>query len=113
MGSWLTRALTGADPTAGWIAAILLLLVVTLVAWALLQSIIGAARAIKAEVAQVWANGQRVANNTIHIANLYKTRDAVGDIISTAGGIATHAKAIEAHARDCPGCPACFLKKPS
>lgn len=111
MHALAAAAFNGTDPVAGWVAAIILLLVVTVVAWGLLRTIIAAARAIKAEVAQVWANGQRVANNTIHIASLYKTQEAVGSIIERAGGIANHAKAIEAHAKECPGCPACLLKK--
>lgn len=107
----LSAALDGTDPVAGWFVANVLLVVVAIVAWVLLRQVIAAARAIKGEVAQVWANGQRVANNTIHIASLYKTQDAVGAIIEKAGGIATHAKAIEAHAKECAGCPACLLKK--
>lgn len=111
MNAYAAAAFNGTDPMAGWVMAIGLLLVVTVVAWGLLRIVIGAARAIKSEVAQVWANGQRVANNTIHIASLYATRDAVGAIIERAGGIAGHAKAIEAHGKECSGCPACFLKK--
>lgn len=111
MAAYALSAIDGTDPIGGWLLANVLLVVVSIVAWQLLRRVIDAARAIKSEVAQVWANGQRVANNTIHIASLYKTRDAVGAIIEKAGGIATHAKAIEAHARGCTGCPACFLKK--
>lgn len=111
MNAYAAAAFNGTDPMAGWVMAIVLLLVVTVVAWGLLRTVIMSARAIKSEVAQVWANGQRVANNTIHIASLYATRDAVGAIIERAGGIAGHAKAIEAHAKECPGCPACLFKK--
>ena len=111
MNAYAAAAFNGTDPMAGWVMAIVLLLVMTVVAWGLLRIIVSAARALKSEVAQVWANGQRVANNTIHIASLYATRDAVGAIIERAGGIAGHAKAIEAHARECPGCPVCLLKK--
>ena len=111
MAAYALSALDGTDPIAGWFLANVVLVVVTIVAWMLLRSIIQAARAIKGEVAQVWANGQRVANNTIHIASLYKTRDAVGAIIDRAGGIAAHAKAIETHAKGCTGCPSCLLKK--
>ncbi len=111
MAAYALSAIDGTDPIAGWFLANVLLVVVSIVAWLLLRWVIDAARAIKAEVAQVWANGQRVANNTIHIASLFQTKDAVGAIIEKAGGIATHAKAIEAHAKSCSGCPACFLKK--
>ena len=111
MSAHALSALDGSNPIAGWFVANLLLVVVTIVAWTLLRRVVDAARAIKAEVAQVWANGQRVANNTIHIASLYKTKEAVGGIIERAGGIAGHAKAIEAHAKQCAGCPACLLKK--
>ncbi len=113
MSAYALSALGGNNPMAGWFVTNLLLVVVTIVTWMLLRRVITAARTIKAEVAQVWANGQRVANNTIHIASHYATRDAVGAIIERAGGIAGHAKAIESHAKECSGCPAFFLKKPS
>ncbi len=112
MTAYAATAFNGTDPMAAWMTAIVLLLVVTAVAWGLLSVVIGTARSIKSEVAQVWANGQRVANNTIHIASLYATRDAVGAIIERVVGIAGQAKAIELHAQECSGCPACFLKKP-
>ena len=57
--------------------------------------------------------GQRVANNTIHIANLYKTDEYVEGILERAGRIAVSAAAIEQHAKSCPGCPSCFLPKHS
>jgi len=112
MNAYAIAAFNGTDPMAAWVMAIVLLMVVTIVAWGLLRVIIGAARSIKSEVAQVWANGQRAANNTIHIASLYATRDAIGAIIERVGGIAEQAKAIELHAQECSECPACFLKKP-
>ena len=55
--------------------------------------------------------GQRVANNTIHIANLYRTHEYVQGILARAGRIAASAAAIEQHAKSCPGCPACLMSK--
>lgn len=112
MNAYARSAFDGSDPMAGWVVAILLLLVVTVVAHILLTQIIRTACKIRVAVAEVWTNGQRVANNTIHIASLYETRDAVDAIVGGAGSIAGHAKAIEAHAKDCPGCPSCFLQPP-
>lgn len=112
MNAYVATAYNGTDPMAAWVMAIVLLLVVTVVAWGLLRIVIATACSIKSEVAHVWANGQRVANNTIHIPSLYATRDAVGAIIDRVVGIAGQAKAIELHAQECSGCPACFLKKP-
>lgn len=102
---------TGSDPMASWWAAIIVLLVVTLVVHLLLSQIIKAAGAIHATVGEIWVRGQRVANNTIHIANLYKTNEYVEGILGRAGRIAASAAAIEQHAKGCPGCPACFLTK--
>lgn len=101
----------GSDPVSSWWTAIIVLLVVTLVVYLLLRAIIRVALQIEQTVAEIWVRGQRVANNTIHIANLYKTRDHVEGILGRAGRIAGGAAAIEAHAKSCPGCPACLLTK--
>ncbi len=101
--------LHGADPASSWIFALVVLLVVTAVVGVLLHLVAATAVGIRAGVAEVWAGGQRVANNTIHIAALHGVADGVEAILQRAGRIAASAGAIEAHAKDCPGCPACFL----
>ena len=101
----------GSDPMTSWWTAVVVLLVVTLVVYLLLARIISAAGAIHAAVGEVWVRGQRVANNTIHIANLYKTDEYVEGILGRAGRIAASAVIIEQHAKSCPGCPSCFLPK--
>lgn len=103
--------LTGVDPTASWWLANIVLVVVTGVVAILLIAVIRTARAIQAEVAEIWVRGQRVANNTIHIANLHKTAGTVGQILAGTGSIAGHATAIKEHAESCPGCPACIWQK--
>jgi len=100
--------ISGANPTASWWLAIVLVAVVTLVVAILLARIVKVAGAINNEVAVVWANGQRVANNTIHIAALYQTADAVDGILAGAGRIANSAQAIKDHAEQCPSCPRCI-----
>lgn len=100
--------ITGANPIASWWLAIIVVAVVTLVVAFLLSRIIKTAGAIDDEVATVWANGQRVANNTIHIAALYKTSDTVDGILGRAGRIANSAQAIKDHAEQCPSCPTCI-----
>ena len=99
---------TGANPIASWWLAIVMVAVVTVVVAILLYRIVKTAGAINEEVATVWANGQRVANNTIHIAALYKTSDNVDGILSRAGRIANSAQAIKDHAEQCPSCPQCI-----
>ena len=101
--------ITGADPFVSWWIAIALLLVVTIVVAILLTMVISTAKAIDATAAEIWARGQRVANNTIHIASLYKTRDVADSILYRAGRIAGHAEAIKEHAQNCPGCPQCIF----
>ncbi len=103
--------LTGTDPTASWILAITTLVVVSAVVWLLLHLVAATAAGIKSGVADVWAGGQRVANNTIHIAKAYEIADGVDAILGHAGKIAASTEAIKAHAASCPGCPACFLRK--
>ncbi len=101
--------LTGTDPAASWTLAIILLLVVSAVVWLLLHLVATTAVGIKQGAAQVWAGGQRVANNTIHIAKAHEIADGVEAILGHAGKIAASAEAIKAHAATCPGCPLCFL----
>lgn len=103
--------LTGADPMASWWLANIVLIVVAGVVAILLTAVIRTAAAIKDEVAEIWVRGQRVANNTIHIANLHKTVDAVERILTGAESIGRHATAIREHAEACPGCPACIWRK--
>ncbi|MEK9555956.1 MAG: hypothetical protein VW313_08995 [Gammaproteobacteria bacterium] len=90
----------GTDPIASWWLAVAVVAVVTLVVAILLALVIRTASAINDEVATVWANGQRVANNTIHIAALYQTRDYVKGILGHAGHILKHSQAIRDHATD-------------
>ncbi|MGI9433680.1 MAG: hypothetical protein ACR2Q4_02420 [Geminicoccaceae bacterium] len=98
----------GSDPMVSWWIAIILLIIVTLVVALLLRAIIKTAVDIDDVAAEIWARGQRVANNTIHIASLHATKDTVGGILGRAGRIAANAAAIREHAETCPGCPACI-----
>ncbi|XWN32843.1 MAG: hypothetical protein ROR55_07095 [Devosia sp.] len=92
-----------------WWTAIVLAVVVTVVVAVLLTAILRTAKDIEAGAAVVWANGQRVANNTIHIPLLYRTNEAVSTILERAGGILATSNRIAAHAQDCPGCPNCIV----
>jgi hypothetical protein len=93
------------DDTTLWILAIVLALVVTGVVAVLLTLVIGTARQIKDGVAAIWANGQRVANNTIHIANLHRTHETADRILGRAGRIAGHVAALDAHVNPSTGGP--------
>ena len=107
----LTGLFTGVDPALSWAVALVILVVVSVVVGLLLHLVAKAAMGIETEVAQVWEGGQRVANNTIHIAVLYRIGENVDAILQCAGGIATNAASIRAHAESYPGCPECFLKR--
>ncbi len=82
--------------------------VVSLLLWLIYRG----AATIDGRVAQIWDAGQRVANNTVHIPELYKTNAVAGEILATAVRINAGAAAIEAHAAGCPGCPQCMLQHP-
>ncbi len=101
--------LTGTNPAASWMLAIVVLVVVSAVVWLLLHFVATTADGIKDGATQIWAGGQRVANNTIHIAKAYEIADGVDAILGHAGKIAASAEAIKAHAASCSGCPECFL----
>jgi len=103
--------LNGTDPIASWWLAVVVLVVVTGVVAVLLRLVINAAKDVDTEAAEIWVRGQRVANNTIHIASLYRTAELVDRILTRAGGIASGATAIKEHAESCPGCPECIWKK--
>lgn len=105
----LIDLLTGANPAASWTFALALLVVASAVVWLLLHMVAGTALKIEAEVAEVWERGQRVANNTIHTVKLIEIAAGVEAILQRAGGVATSAHSIKAHAEACPGCPECFL----
>ena len=94
-----------------WQLALLVTLVVALVVAGLLYWLHNRAREIDRLVGAIWQAGQRVANNTVHIPQLYGIADSVEAILARAGGIAGHAAAIEAHAAGCPGCPQCIGRK--
>jgi hypothetical protein len=94
-----------------WQIALVVTLVVALVVAALLYWLHNRARAIDRLVAAIWQAGQRVANNTIHIPQLYGIGDGVDAILASAGRIAGHVAAIEAHAASCSGCPQCIWRK--
>jgi hypothetical protein len=101
----------GSDPILSWWISLVAVVVVTAVVFVLLRLIIGKGAQIEATVAVIWARGQRVANNTIHIGTLYRTSDLVGAILGRVGRIAVHAKSIVDHAKSCPGCPQCLLDR--
>ena len=92
-----------------WTVSLVVFTVVLLVVAALLTLILRAARDIKGGVSAIWNTGQRIANNTIHLALLEKTNAAVAQILTSAVGVIGATAAIEAHAKECPGCPACVL----
>ena len=104
----IMNLISGANPIASWWLAIVMVALVIVVVAVVLTLIVKTASAIDDEVAEVWANGQRVANNTIHIAALYQTSDAVDGILNRAGNIAGSAQAIKDHAEGCPSCPNCI-----
>ena len=94
-----------------WIVSLVAYGVVVVVVAILLAMILRAARAIHAGVASIWTVGQKVANNTIHISLLDSINHIAGGILGSAGNIVGATALIDAHARSCPGCPACVLKR--
>lgn len=92
-----------------WTVTLAIFAVVLLVVAALLTLILLAARRIRAGVGAIWVGGQRIANNTIHIALLEKTNHTAARILQSAGGVVGATAAVKAHAEGCPGCPACVI----
>ncbi len=92
-----------------WTLSLVVFAVVLIVVAVLLMLVLRAARDITAGVSAIWNVGQRIANNTIHLALLEKTNVGAEAILASAVGVIAATGAIEAHAADCPGCPACVL----
>lgn len=92
-----------------WITTLVIYGVVVVVVAALLTLIVIEARRVLAGVEAIWVVGQKIANNTIHIALLSRTNHVAGKILESAGGIVAATDAVKAHARGCPGCPTCVL----
>ena len=92
-----------------WVTTLVIYGVVLVVVAGLLTLILRAARRITAGVAEVWNTGQKIANNTVHIALLDKTNAVAAEILASAKGIVGATAAIKAHAEGCPGCPACVV----
>lgn len=92
-----------------WALSLVIFVVVLVVVAMLLTLILRAAREIRQGVSAIWNVGQRIANNTIHLGLLEKTNAAAEAILRSAAGVIGATAAIQAHAADCPGCPACVL----
>lgn len=94
-----------------WMITLVIYAVVVVVVATLLTLIVVTARRIRAGVGAIWVGGQRIANNTIHIALLQQTNAAADQILASAVGVIGATAAIKEHAGSCPGCPACVLGK--
>ena len=94
-----------------WLTTLGIFVVVLLVVAVLLTLILVTAKRIHGGVSAIWTVGQKIANNTIHLAMLQRTNHLGGQILASAGGIAAATGAIAAHASGCPGCPACVTGK--
>lgn len=92
-----------------WLGSLGLGIVVILVLAFLLGRILATARDIDRGAAAIWAAGQRIANNTVHIPLLSTTNRTLTGILVRASGINDAAEQIEVHATGCPGCPQCVL----
>lgn len=92
-----------------WILSLIVFVVVLLVVAALLTLILSTAKQIHGGVSAIWTVGQKIANNTVHLAMLDRTNHLAGGILQSAGGIAAATDVIATHANGCPGCPACVI----
>lgn len=71
-----------------WGVSLGLGVVVIVVVAALLHAILASARRIRTTAAAIWTDGQRVANNTVHIALLDRTNVLLGGIVDEAAPLA-------------------------
>ena len=94
-----------------WIASLVIFAVVLVVVAILLTLILLTARQIRAGVSAIWNAGQRVANNTVHLALLDRTNHIAGGILKSAVGVVAATATMAHHAGACSGCPDCVIGK--
>ena len=92
-----------------WTLSLVIFTVVLVVVALLLTLILVTAKQIHGGVSAIWTAGQQVANNTVQLALLHRTNHLAGQILASAGNVATATGAIATHAAGCPGCPACVI----
>jgi len=93
-----------------WVGSLVIGVVVIGVVAFLLTMIRKTADQILDGVSAIWTHGKLVANNTIQIPLfLGTTNRVVSQIKLEAVAILGATKAIEEHAKSCPGCPECVL----
>lgn len=90
-----------------WISSLVVYFVVVAVVALMLTLILRTARQIHVGASAIWTMGQKVANNTIHIALLVRTNKLAERILAAAGATTKASIAVEQHARACPHCPTC------
>ena len=94
-----------------WMLSLVIFLVVLIVVAVLLTLVLRTAKQIRAGVSAIWNVGQRVANNTVHLALLDRTNHIANGILKSAGGVVAATATIAQHAGACPGCPECVIGK--
>lgn len=109
MNMYLPEVSDGALYTV-WGVSLLVGVVVAIVVAILLALIVRTAREIKQFTGQIWVDGQKVANNTVHIPLLRTTNRFVLGILVRTSGILDNTARIRSHAENCPGCPHCLLR---
>jgi hypothetical protein len=93
-----------------WVISLVAFAIVVAVVALLLSLILATTRRIRNGVSAIWTAGQKVANNTIHLALLDRTNYLGGAVLQAAGRIASATDVIATHAATCPGCPACVRR---
>jgi hypothetical protein len=90
-----------------WIVSLISYFAVVVVVAGLLTLILRTVRRIHDGAAAIWTVGQKVANNTIHIALLVRTHHIVRRILDSVRRTAAAVDAVGTHAGACPHCPSC------
>lgn len=92
-----------------WTWSLVIFVVVLLVVAVLLTLILSTSKRIHAGVGAIWVVGQKIANNTVQLAQLDRTNYLAGGILRSAAGVARATSALASHAAGCPGCPSCAI----
>lgn len=92
------------DMTVGqfWWLVLAIGVVVILVVAVLLMLIVQAANRIDRHALAIWGAGKNIAANTVQIWQLQRTNEVAGEILRTAGSIATVAESIDSRLERLP-----------
>lgn len=80
-----------------WVLSLVIFAVVVIAVVILLALVVHEARAVRRVVGDIWTVGQKIANNTIHIALLRNANHTLREVAEKANSVADATTALRTH----------------